>query len=52
MTKESEHNYNQEMRIGINHLKAKRVQVTSQIEAETEVFNKLQDEIAILNERL
>lgn len=45
-------NYNHEMIAGINQLKQLRDSVSVQIEAEQGVFNKLKDELAVLNERL
>ena len=43
---------NRDLIVGISNLKQKREQVSKQIEAETAVEAKLQEEIATLNERL
>ena len=45
-------NYANEMMTGINQLKEMRDNVSSQIDAEKAIYNKLKDEIATLNERL
>ncbi|KAL7550778.1 hypothetical protein ACHAWF_013988 [Thalassiosira exigua] len=45
-------NYNHDLIMGINHLKEKRDEVVTQMEAETVVLNKLQGEIRTLNGRL
>ncbi|KAL3775564.1 hypothetical protein ACHAW5_001583 [Stephanodiscus triporus] len=45
-------NYPSEMMTGINQLKEMLDNVSSQIDAEKAIYNKLKDEIATLNERL
>ena len=51
-TMSSTRNYSSEMLYGINQLKEKRDAVSSQIEEELVVANKLEEEIAKLNEHL
>jgi len=46
------HNYSHDLLLGINHLKEKRDAVSSRIEAETAVCDKLKNDIAALNEIL
>ena len=48
----SAHNYSHDLLVGINHLKEKRIEAETAVEAETKVNEQLKDDIAALNERL
>ncbi len=45
-------NYPSEMLAGINQLKEVRDNVSNQIDVEKVIYDKLKDEIAVLNDRL